>query len=310
MSAIGSPSPGEENGSVPAESGPLSRVMTVDDWDLLLTDDDSGRHVTLHPTQPERFWADPFLIPGPNDGPPTLLCEEFDHKTDLGTVVELSLDEHLQVERVTPILGTGRHESYPFTFELDGDFYCIPETAQLGSVLLYRRHEAGWLHEATMLPDFAGLDSTLVVDPDGVFWLFTSPLSAPDELHLWSTTELTGRWQPHRLNPVVSSARGGRSAGRIRWEDGVLIRPGQDSSQRYGGAIVEFEIGELSSEAYGEAERTERRPPMGYVGTHTIDRVGSFTVIDAVKRTSIMSNRNFVQWRLRKTARQLTGRRP
>lgn len=289
--------------------GALSRLMTVDDWDVVLTDGASGHTVVLHPDQPDRFWADPFLlVDSQGSGHPTLLCEEFDHRTNLGTVVEIGLGRDLQVVHVAPMLGTGHHESYPFTFEFDGARYCIPETAELGSVFLYKRHRSGWLRETTLLDGFPGLDATLVVDPVGDLWLFASPLTRPDDLHLWHATDLTGPWRPHRLNPVVSSTRGGRSAGRIRREGERLVRPGQNSAERYGGSIVEFEIEELTTDRYREREVGELRPSAGYVGTHTVDRVGSLTVVDAVRRTPIISNRSFVQWRLRKIVRQLARR--
>jgi hypothetical protein len=282
--------------------------MTVDHWDLVLTEESSGRTATLRPPQTERFWADPFLIPADDDGPPTVLCEEYDHRTDLGTVVEVTLTDDLTVDDVTPILNTGAHESYPFTFELDGGRYCIPETAQLGSVDLYARTTGGWQRERSLLPDVAGLDTTLFVDSSGLLWLFGSRLSAPDELRLWYADGLDGRWEPHPAGPVLTSAKGGRSAGRIRVDDGRIIRPGQDSSERYGGSIIEYEIVELTVDRYREEERHRIEPPQGYVGTHTIDRVGRWTIVDAARRRSIISHRSFLQWRLRKTVRQLTGR--
>lgn len=282
----------------------LSKALTVDDWDLILTDTTTGQTATLHPDQRDRFWADPFLRID-DAGCVHILCEEFDYRTNLGTAVELVLDDAMRVRSVTPMLATNGHESYPFPFVHDGTTYCIPETSHLGQVLLFRLDAAGWEMDRVLLPDFAGLDSTLHTDGAGDHWLFTTPLTDPHSLHLWHAPELEGPWQPHRSNPVVSTVRGGRQAGRILPIDDALIRSGQNSADRYGGSIVQFEITELSLDRYCEIERNEIEPPAGYDGIHTIDQVAHLHVVDAARRTSVLGHPSFVQWRARKSLGRL-----
>ena len=103
-----------------------------------------------------------------------------------------------------------------------------------------------------------------------------------DELHLFFATELTGPWRPHRANPVVATVRSARPAGRLFHDGPRLIRPSQDCSDGYGGAIVLNRVDVLSNQEYRETVigRVEPTWLPWLSGTHTLNVLNSLEVID------------------------------
>jgi hypothetical protein len=91
---------------------------------------------------------------------------------------------------------------------------------------------------------------------------------------------------PHPSNPIVSDVRRARPAGRIFLRDGKLIRPAQDSSRRYGGAIVLNEIEVLTETDYREKAvgRIEPNWRRRTVGTHCYTTDGRYETIDGYRR--------------------------
>jgi hypothetical protein len=189
------------------------------------------------------------------------------------------------------VLVAPHHLSYPFVFAHGGEIFMIPETSSVRRVELYRAvdfpHE--WRHEATLLDGLVASDATLLAHGDRL-WLFVG-VAVPhgtmlDELHLFSATELRGTWRPHPRNPIVSDVRCARPAGAIQRWGTRLVRPAQDGSRRYGGAISFREIDELSEAGYSEHEIAQLAP--GDLGdaraTHTYACDARFEAIDLRRR--------------------------
>ena len=119
------------------------------------------------------------------------------------------------LEDVAPVrvLERDYHLSYPFLIEQDGQLLMIPETAQNGSVEVYRCIDfpLRWKLEKVLLQGVRCVDPTFHRGPDR-WWMFANA-AAPgsrmfdDELHLFHAESLLGEWQPHRRNPVKSDAR-------------------------------------------------------------------------------------------------------
>ncbi len=270
-------------------------------WTLILRTPDAG-DVELRPDSPTKFWADPFLIPG-TDGR-GMMAEEFDYRTNLGQIVELALDDSYKVLSVTPSFPSNRHQSYPFTIDYDGTLYLIAEMSDRGLVPLFKRTTSGWEEQEPLLADFAGLDSTLVVDETGALWLCTSPLSDPDRLEVFGATELGGPWTHHAT--LAQGTRGSRSAGRPwRDESGQWIRPAQDGSERYGGGVV---LKAVAADWKSESAHSQLPVPTGFEGLHTIDCLDGFEIVDAVSRRSITTRHEFVRWRAQDLRRRASSR--
>ena len=163
----------------------------------------------------------------------------------------------------------------------------IPETASAGAVELYRaeRFPDRWQLVTTLMDNVAAVDPT-ICEHDGRVWLFANMgelgVSIEDELYLFYSDSLFGPWHGHPLNPVVSDVGRARPAGRLFLRDGHLIRPGQDSSRTYGGAVVFNRVDLLTDEEYRETPvgRIERDWRRGNLGSHCYTADSVYEVVD------------------------------
>jgi hypothetical protein len=243
------------------------------------------------------LYADPLLFE--HEGRHHLFCEEVAPGERNGVIshTELVLDGP-SASPPAPVLRAAHHLSYPFVFAHGGDVFMIPETASVRRVELYRAVEFphSWRREAVLLEGLAATDATLLFH-GGLIWLFASVAQADasslDELHLFFAGELHGPWLPHPRNPVVSDARCARPAGAVLREGSRLVRPGQDGSRRYGGAVTFSEIDVLSTTDYAEHEvaRLEASDVAGARATHTYSRDAALEAIDLRARRARLGRR-------------------
>jgi len=266
---------------------------------------DGDLEVTWFPLPaPGRYLADPFGLP--RGSGTEILFEEFDFRSSEGSIswVRAEGDGHVSPPRVAIELPF--HASYPFLVEREGSVFCIPETADAQEVSLYRAVEFPhrWTKDATLIPDFAGLDNTLV-ERDGRLWLFNTDRNdgAFSKLRIWHAPNLRGPWKPHAANPVKTDLGSARPAGTPFVFDGELYRPSQDSTKGYGTSVVVNRVLRLTTTEYRE-EPAAVVPPFrdgGHRhGIHTLAAAGDRTLVDG-KRFA------FNGWAM---ARNVLGRRP
>lgn len=235
------------------------------------------------------YWADPIAVE--RDGKIHLFVEEYVRESHHGRIVCLTLDEEAGVVSHQIALERPYHLSYPFIFEYQGETYMIPETASKLTIELYRctRWPDLWEFRSTLMKDIYAVDTTLL-HHDGRWWLFANLLtekgaSSWDELHLFfSDDPLSSNWTPHPLNPVISDARVARPAGPFFTQDGILYRPSQDSSQRYGYAVNLNRVDVLTERDYVETCIEKILPQSGTLTTHTYSRAGGWVFMDGVMR--------------------------
>lgn len=239
--------------------------------------------------QKDRYWGDPFIVARQDNI--HLFVEEKMYATGRGHIACLTLDADGSLLDHRIVLESDEHISYPYVFEHAGDTYMLPETAARGTVEVFRctRFPDRWEHAATLMRNIYAVDSTLV-QHQGRFWLFANVKgqggSSLNALHLfWSDSPLSQSWTPHPQNPVVLDLGSARPAGAIFFQDGLMVRPAQDSSRRYGGALKFQQITVLEEDRYAEHTLATFSPPPGkFKATHTFNRAGDITVIDAVLR--------------------------
>ena len=231
------------------------------------------------------YYADPFLIE--RDGRTFLFLEDYLYKTNRGVIACVELKADGSVTGAQTVLDLPYHLSYPFVFEQEGSMYMIPESASNETVDLYRAaaFPEQWEHVKTLKHGIRAYDVTLHVQ-DGVYWFFANVVergtASSDELFLFSADALTGDWTPHPMNPIVSDVRRSRPAGRLFERDGKLLRPSQDCSLSYGGAMQVNEVLVLSKTHYEERPLYRIDPDWapGLVGTHTINSSEHFETMD------------------------------
>ena len=241
--------------------------------------------------KPGHLYADPFLFE--HDGVHHLFCEELPPGARRAVISHTRLHpDGTTADPPVPVLSAEYHLSYPFVFVHAGEVFMIPETSAQQRVELHRAVEFPhtWRREGTLIEGLIASDATLL-EHWGRLWLFVG-VAAPhatmlDELHLFTSTSLSGPWQPHPRNPIVSDVRCARPAGAILHWGSRLVRPAQDCGRRYGGAISFREIDELSLEDYVEHE-VARLDPSDLGGaaraTHTYARDRCFEAVDLRRR--------------------------
>jgi hypothetical protein len=270
----------------------LQKRLFREQWSILLRPAQEGTEFIaggqtrrIQPPR-DRFYADPFLIE--REGRTYLFFEDYRFATGKGLISCCEVKEGGNCGAVQEVLECDCHLSYPFLLEWQGEVYMIPESREHRTVELYRATDFpyAWEHEADLLRDVAATDSTLL-QYQGRWWLFASGVrekSSPDcELFLYYADSPLGPWTPHPRNPVVSDPRHARPAGCLYLQDGMLIRPGQDSSSGYGSAIQLHRVEVLSETDYRETSLARITPSgiPGAIGTHTFNQSRKYQVIDA-----------------------------
>jgi hypothetical protein len=233
----------------------------------------------------DRFYADPFLLH--RDGADWLFFEDYRFAEEKGIISCVRLDESGRPAEPVAALARPYHLSYPFLFEWEGAVYMMPETKASGTIELYRaeRFPDLWTLDRVLMSDVRAVDGTLLAH-DGRFWLFTNMsrpgYSADDELYVFFADTPFGPWRPHPGNPVVSDVCTARPGGALFRHEGRLLRPGQDCSLRYGGALNFNEVETLTETDYRErpVARVEPGWAAGNLGTHTYARSLRFEAID------------------------------
>jgi hypothetical protein len=275
----------------------VEKLSSFEQWVLAYQIKQSEFKYLIPP--PNRFWADPF--PLKVDGKYYIFFEEYVNESSRAHISVVEVDENGIVAGPTEVLKLDCHLSYPFVFEWQNDYYMIPETGERNVVELYRAvsFPFEWRPEKILLETNRPLDAT-VVEVDKRWWMFVNVEEEGvavnwDELHLYYSDSLFGPWKPHARNPIVSDVRSARPAGRLFWSNGVLYRPGQDSSLRYGYATTINKITSLSAVAYEEVEVVKILPDWddNITGVHTLNFVDDFMVIDCLAKRRRMGKVRF-----------------
>lgn len=226
------------------------------------------------------FLADPMVLTDSGH----FLAEHFDYDGGAkGSIVrcEPGADGGLTV---SPFLEADHHLSYPFVLRHDDRTYIIPEAHEAGVVSMYALKADGTLGPPELLMARSVADPTLV-HTGGRWWLFCSEGSL--KLLAFYAETLRGPWQPHRLNPLKIDVTSSRPAGPLFERDGSLLRPAQDCSETYGGAIVVHRIVDLTPERFHEeiVARIGPEPDGSYpTGVHTLNVLNGCCLVDG-KRT-------------------------
>jgi hypothetical protein len=292
-----------------AVAGGWRSLLRHDQWNVGIVPqpiqdflDPARRRPDTHwlPARPRReFIADPFGLL--RDNQLTILCEHLDYRSGRGVIVATTDPDGTAFVPVDIGPRPAVHLSYPFLFEADGHYYCVPESHEAGEVALYVAEQLPdkWIKVATLLENIAVVDSTLFRYGDH-WWLAAadSGASAPSaDLFLWYSTALTGPWKPHGGNPVKTDVRSARPGGTPFSVNGILYRPAMDCSETYGGQIVINRVLDLTPTTFSEeiATTVAPNPRSEYPdGLHTLSAVGNITLIDGKRSVFVPAE----LWRL------------
>lgn len=202
-----------------------------------------------------RFVADPFLIE--KNGINYLFFEILNDDKNKG-VIGLATSTDLNnwtYEKV--VLEEEFHLSYPYVFELENEFYMLPEGGEGGYLSLYKANN--FPYEWEKVSDLLRgnyLDASIFRYNDK-WWILSTKKDDNggffDNLHLYYSDSLFEGWKEHINSPlIVNDLENSRPAGRVLIEDNKIIRFAQNDKDRYGKAIRAFEIIELDENNYKE----------------------------------------------------------
>ncbi len=236
------------------------------------------------PSGKDRYVADPFGCPSATGL--TILVEDFDHAERHGRISAFRFDDRGRHGQPQLVRDFPTHASYPYLVEVQGDWWCIPETAAANEVRAYRFDpDSLTFDEIGVLLAGVALSDPTLFRWEGRWWLFGTDFRQGPNTHLraWWATEPTGPWTPHAIDPLAIDVRGARGAGTPFLHDGQLHRPAQDCSTSYGGAVSIRRIDRLDPNGFSETEvaRLEPDPNGPYPnGVHTLSAAGDLTLID------------------------------
>jgi len=260
-----------------------------------------GRHdVHWFPRQKDGWVADPFFLK--IDDKLYVLCEQLVASKRMGRIAYFELRDIDQLSEARPAFEPPHHVSYPYTFEENGEIYCVPEATRAGEIAVYKISGSPneW-RRIGVITSFVGSDPTIIRHDDN-WWLFASAggEDLSKDLYLWYASSLSGPWIPHAANPVKSDASSSRPGGTPFIYNHYLYRPAQDCSKTYGGRIVLNRILRLTTTEFEEemASFVEPDPESPYPdGLHTISGCGELTLIDGKRfgytRIGLIKNKIF-----------------
>ncbi len=232
-------------------------------------------------------WADPFLVP--HEGKMYLFAEHIVKGKGHLAVSQYNSHKHQIDGSPVTILKRDTHLSYPFVFQIEDEWYMIPESSGAKELVIYKAVDFPyrWAHFRQVFDSGEWLDTTPLYY-QGKWWIFSvfkpeEYASAYQELHLFYCRDiLHDQWISHPENPVVSDNRRARPGGAFFWKEGKLYRPGQNCSRIYGGRISLCEVLKLSETEYKETFSEEMYFPWYSRKTsfHTLNILGDLIIGD------------------------------
>lgn len=280
----------------------IYELLFIEQWQLRykfnkdtdkLFDDQFDSYQKIVPPK-DRFWADPFIVE--ENDKYYLFVEELKYKEAKGyiSVIELNENGSNKPFKSQKILEKPYHLSYPFIFKLKDTYYMIPESTENKKIELYQCEDfpLKWNYWGTLMENVIAADTTIKFYNDK-YWLFTliepeQGVKTHKDLHIFYSEDLlSSNWKAHSANPMVRNVSSARPAGNIFEDNGVLYRPSQDCSKRYGWAMSINKIITLNEDEYLEEQVKYITPnwERKLLATHTFNKIGRLSVIDVlVKR--------------------------
>lgn len=222
-----------------------------------------------------------------------ILCEEYDYNSAKGIIISYLIDK-ITNKAVTKTIALEKeyHLAFPYLFEYENSYYCIPENSKGGDVVLYRYDSSSGklVFEQILIENLKAVDPILF-NHDGLWWLFfTDTVSTNERLHIWFSENMRGPYIAHANNPVKVDIRSSRPAGNPFLIGGKLLRPAQDCSIRSGSRICLNHILKLSPTSFEEEEYSILNPSSAsklHKGVHTFCVTDGAIIVDGKREIFI-----------------------
>ena len=222
------------------------------------------------------FIADPFLIKG--DSLFYLYFEIGKSDSEAASIGYAESKDGFNWNYQHVIISEPFHISFPYVFKSNNDYYLIPESHQDLSVRLYKavKFPGKWVYVKNLLQGYHYVDPQ-IVKYQKTWWLFVCT-SENDNLNVYYSDSLTGKWKQHPKSPVVKNNKHfARGAGRIILYNGNLYRYAQDDFPSYGLQVFTFKITKLTKTEYKE-KLVDKKPIITKVKDGKWNSLGMHTI--------------------------------
>ena len=120
----------------------------------------------------DRFWADPHIIS--MDKNYFIFIEEYVYSKSKGHIALIKMDKEGNYDYLGKILEKDYHLSYPFVFQLENNFYMIPETESNNNIELYKCTDfpKKWEYHGEIMNNVNAVDTT-IFNYNDKWWMFT-----------------------------------------------------------------------------------------------------------------------------------------
>lgn len=243
----------------------------------------------IHPIGKTQVFADPFII-STDEKNIKILFENLDLRDGCGKISIATMDRLYNIEHIKPLLNTGKHLSYPFTYVQGENTYIIPESSRQCTVQAYQfnKYRDSLFKTKPLITGEKLLDSTILFYQNK-FWLFAtkSGRKSNTDLYIYYADRFEGPYEGHHQNPVKKSLNGSRPAGNFIHYNGEWFRPAQNNQSYYGQSVTIHRIITLNEFDFLEEPLVEIKPPENshdWHGIHTINFEGDTIVIDRLRR--------------------------
>lgn len=175
------------------------------------------------------------------------------------------------------------HLSYPCISHIDNKCYAVIESSANHQCVVCEYDGNNWL-ELSAIP--APLVDATPFKYDGRYWIFSTQADGTENraLYIYWANSMLGPWRAHKGNPVKIDPSSSRPAGNVCASSKGWIRPAQDCSVTYGGALVLCRIEKLNENEYVETVVSRIQPVQPYnEGIHTINISNGKIIVDGKK---------------------------
>lgn len=218
----------------------IKKAFTGGEWHVAYQLPDRAEWMVAE--APEKQWcADPFVFEDGSDH--YIFVEQYRKDKDKGCIGYYKFIEDVPVNQGI-IIENPYHMSYPDVFKYEDRYYMIPESSANNTIDLYIADSFPdkWRKDKTLIEGTKYVDSTVYQSDAGIY-LISYTMKNGYDIHVFSfdveKKELTEISTKHYNKNIA------RPAGRLFVDDGKLIRPAQDCSQKYGEALILYEIDSL-----------------------------------------------------------------
>lgn len=225
---------------------------------------------------PQGQWvADPFLFE--YEGQHYLFCEQYETEKNRAGIGCFQMEDGVPVSRGI-VLRQPYHMSYPCVFSYGDAVYMIPETSANKTVELYRavQFPDRWELDTVLLENVSCVDTTYYKSEEGHFLL-----SYEKRGKEWVLTTFSLDMEQKTLQKcreTVYRKNTGRPAGSLWQEAGKLYRPAQDCSEKYGQALLIYQIVDGQEQLAKRITAEDTGLPAQRI--HTINRNSRYEAID------------------------------